>query len=145
MQMYILSMPGVSEIAACPPSSIADDASTLLSPTSSPCSSQHLFYPLHSMPQSLHAGSCTVLLYFSKYCKIKMFFSFCVFVFMYYVCEKYYKRLAVQYCVGSFVSWVPRLTLWDLGTNWTYECTLGMGLVYMQGTHCNVRCMKCPE
>ena len=36
----VLSTSGVSEIAACPPSPIADDPSALPSPTSSPSSSQ---------------------------------------------------------------------------------------------------------
>ena len=36
----VQSTSGVSEIAACPPSSIADDPSALPSPTSSPSSSQ---------------------------------------------------------------------------------------------------------
>ena len=39
----------------------------------------------------------------------------CLF-FMYYLCEKYYKPIAVQYCIADCVSWVPRLTLLDLRT-----------------------------
>ena len=35
---------------------------------------------------------------------------------MSYLCEKYYKLIAVQYYVASCVSWVPRLTLLDLRT-----------------------------
>ena len=42
-----LSMSGLSENAACPPSPIADDPSALPSPTASPSSSQQLFLPLH--------------------------------------------------------------------------------------------------
>ena len=41
---------------------------------------------------------------------------------MYYLCEKYYKPITVQYYIVSCVSWVPRLTLLDLRTNWTYTC-----------------------
>ena len=43
---------------------------------------------------------------------------------MYHLCEKYYKPLRVQYYTANCVSWVPRLTLLDLQTIWTYECAL---------------------
>ena len=33
---------------------------------------------------------------------------------MYYLCEKYYKLITVQYYVADCVSWVPKLTLLDL-------------------------------
>ena len=33
---------------------------------------------------------------------------------MYYLCEKHYKPIAVQYYIANCVSWVPRLTLLDL-------------------------------
>ena len=33
---------------------------------------------------------------------------------MYYLCEKYYKSITVQYYVADCVSWVPRLTLFGL-------------------------------
>ena len=33
---------------------------------------------------------------------------------MYYLCEKYYKPITVQYYIADSVSWVPRLTLLDL-------------------------------
>ena len=55
---------------------------------------------------------------------------------MYYLCEKYYKPITVQYYVADCVSWVPRLTLLDLWTNWIYKCTLRMELVHMYGTYC---------
>ena len=45
---------------------------------------------------------------------------------MYYLCEKYYKPITVQYYIACCVSWVPGLTLLDLQTNWTYECADGM-------------------
>ena len=71
------------------------------------------------------------------YCKIKnVFFIFCVCFLMYYLCEKYYKPITVQYYIADCVSWVCRLTLLDLRTNWTYKCALGMELVRMQGTYC---------
>ena len=58
---------------------------------------------------------------------------FFVFVFMYYLCEKYYKPITVQYYIADCVSWVPRLTLLDLLTNWTYARTLGMELIVCRG------------
>ena len=50
---------------------------------------------------------------------------------MYYFCEKYYKSITVQYYIADCVSWIPRLTLLDLGTNWIYERALGMELIRM--------------
>ena len=52
---------------------------------------------------------------------------------MYYLCEKYYKPIAVQYYIADCASWVPRLTLLNLQTNWTYELTLGTELVLYRG------------
>ena len=83
--------------------------------------------------QPLYASCCAVLLYFTRYCtvRLKIFSLFFVFVFMYYLCEKYYKPITVWYYIADCVSLVPRLTLLDLWTNWTYECTLGTELVRM--------------
>ena len=39
---------------------------------------------------------------------------------MYYLCEKYYKPIRVQYYIADCVSWVSSLTLLDLQINWTY-------------------------
>ena len=36
---------------------------------------------------------------------------------MYYLCEKYYKLIIVQYHIADCVIWVLGLTLLDLGTN----------------------------
>ena len=36
--------------------------------------------------------------------------SFFVFVFMCYLCEKYYKPITVLYYITNYISWVPRLT-----------------------------------
>ena len=60
----------------------------------------------------------------------KKCFIFCL-LFMYYLCEKYYKPTTVQYFITNHVNWVPRLTLLDLRANLTYECTLGTELVRM--------------
>ena len=39
---------------------------------------------------------------------------FYVCLFTYYLCEKYYKPVTVQYYIADCVSWVPRLNLLDL-------------------------------
>ena len=38
----------------------------------------------------------------------------CVCFLMYYLCEKYFKPITVQYYIVDCVSWVPMLTLLDL-------------------------------
>ena len=78
---------------------------------------------------------CTTVLFKVLYCKIKnvLFFAF---VFMCYLYEKYYKLIIVEYCIADCVSQVPRLTLLDLRTSWTYECTLKMELFRMSETYC---------
>ena len=43
----------------------------------------------------------------------------------------YYKPITVQYYIADCVSWVPRLTLLDLRTNWSYKCALRTELVCM--------------
>ena len=85
---------------------------------------------LFTQCQPLYASCCTVLLYFSRHCtvRLKMFSLFFVLFFMYYLYEKYYKPITVQYYIADCVSWVPRLTLLDLRTNWTYKHALGMAL-----------------
>ena len=79
------------------------------------------------MPRSKHRGrsdvAVTIVLFKILCCKIKnvfFIFWFCLF-FMYYLCEKYYKLIPVQHYIADCVSWVPRLTLLDLQTNWTYK------------------------
>ena len=119
------STSGVREMAACPPSlivTIVDDPSALPSPTSSPSSSQQLFLPVHSMPAPVCQPSyCTTVLFKVLYCKMKnVFFIFCVCLFfMYYLCEKYYKPITVQYYIADCDRWLPRLTLLALRTKWT--------------------------
>ena len=39
--------------------------------------------------------------------------------------------VTVQYYIVDGVSWVPRLTLLDLQTNWIYKCTVGTEHVCM--------------
>ena len=82
--------------------------------------------------QPLHTSCYTVLLYFSRYCTVRLKMPiFCVCSFMYYLCEKYYKPITVQYQIADRVSWVPRLTLLDLWTNWTWEDTLRIERIHM--------------
>ena len=50
---------------------------------------------------------------------------------MYYLCVKFYKPVTVQYCITDCISWVPRLTLLDSGTNWTYKHAFGMELIHV--------------
>ena len=62
----------------------------------------------------------TIVLLKVLYCKNKNAFSIsCVCFFMCYLLGKYYKPITVQYDIADCVSWVPRLTLLDLQTNWT--------------------------
>ena len=100
-------------------------------PLPSPVSNSSCLFP---WCQPLDASCCTGLLYFSRYCtvRLKVFSLFlgCL-SFMYYLCEKCYKPITVQYYIADCVSWVPRLTLLDLRTNWTYECALGTEFVCM--------------
>ena len=54
---------------------------------------------------------------------------------MYYLCVKNYKPITVQYYIADCISLVPRLTLLDIWTHWTYKYTLGMELVCMWGLY----------
>ena len=125
------SMSDMSEITAYP-TSIAESPSALPSPTSSPppvSNSSFLSTQCHCCMQLY----CT----FKDTVRLKMFI-FCVgLFFMYYLCEKYYKPITIQYYIANCVSWVPRLILLDLGTNLTYKCALRLELVFMKGTYCN--------
>ena len=57
---------------------------------------------------SLDAKCYTILLYFSRYCAVRLkMFILCVFAF-YYLYEKHYKLITVQYCITiSYCSWGP--------------------------------------
>ena len=50
---------------------------------------------------SLDASCCTILLYFSRYFKIKNVLFFCLF-FVYYLCEKHYKAITVQHDIADY-------------------------------------------
>ena len=94
-----------------------------------------------SLPTELSESK--VLLYFSRYYKIKNVYFLCL-AFTYYLREKYYKHITVQCCVANCVSWVPRLTLLDLQTNCTYEPAPGMEPVPINGTQLQYSCLENP-
>ena len=98
-------------------------------PLPSPVSNPAFLVTWH---QPVYAPCCTVR-WFSKHCTVrfKMFYLFLWVFKVYSLCEKYYKPITAQYYIANCVRWVPRLTLLDLGTNWTYEHALGMEFVCM--------------
>ena len=71
---------------------------------------------------SLDANACmSAVLFKVLYCKIKnVFFTF-VFVFVYPLCEEYYKPISAQYCITDCTILIPKRTLLDFQTNWTYS------------------------
>ena len=97
---------GMRDIAACPPSRIADHPSALPSPTSSPSSSQWLFLPVHSMPalvcQLLY---CTTVLSKVFYCMIKNVFFTVEACFLSIICVKSIINL-LQYSAIQPIVWV---------------------------------------
>ena len=50
---------------------------------------------------------------------------------MYYLCEKYYKPITVQYHIADCVRRVSKLTLLGLMNKLDYEHILGMELIHM--------------
>ena len=113
MQMCVPSMPGMSEIAACSLSPIADDPSALPSPPPLPPPVSNSSCPFNRY-QPLYASCWTVLLYFSRYCtaRLKMFYFLLLFLCVIYM--KSITNITVQYYIADCVSQVPRLTLLDL-------------------------------
>ena len=92
------STSGVSETAACPSSVVADNPSALPALTSFPSCSQQLFLPVHSMPAPVcQVLNCTTVLFKVLDCKNKKGLFLHLFIFMYYLCEKYYKPITIQY------------------------------------------------
>ena len=102
----MLSTSSMSEIAAslC---AVADDPAALPSPPPLPPPVRNPGCPF-TQGQPLYASCCTVLLYFSRYCaiRLKMIFYFLCLCFMYYLCEKYYNPIIVLYCIADCVSGV---------------------------------------
>ena len=92
--------------------------------------------PVHLMPALVYTSCCTAIIFKVLYCKVKNVLFLCVCLFMYYLCENYYKPITVQYYIPDCVSWVPRLTLSDLLTNWMYDHALWTILVHTQRIYC---------
>ena len=105
----------MSEIAAYPPSPVLTILQLYHLPLPLPPPVSNSSY-LFTGCQPLYASCSTVLMYFSRSCtmRLKMFCLFFVFVFMYYLCEKYYRPITVQFYIANCVSWIPRLNLLDL-------------------------------
>ena len=58
---------------------------------------------------------CATVLFKVLNCKVKnALFILYVFDFMYFLSEKYYKSITVQYYIANYVSWVCKLHLLDL-------------------------------
>ena len=92
MQTCNTATSGLSEIAACPLSPVADSPSALPSPTSSPSSSQQLFLPVHSMPAPVcQLLCCTTVLLKVLYCRIKNVFF--IFRFIGFLCVIWVKSI----------------------------------------------------
>ena len=93
-QMWIPSMSGVSETAACPPSPITDDTSLyrLPPPLYPPISNSS---SLFTQCQPLYAICCTIpaLLYFSRYCTVSLKMFSLVFVCLVFLCIIYVKSI----------------------------------------------------
>ena len=111
------STSGVSETAACPPSLIADDPSALPSPT------LFLFRSVTLLACSLDAtpcitSCCTVLLYFSRYCKIKnvfsVFVSLCIIYMQSIINLLQYRQFCQFSTQANFIRLTNTLTEWNL-------------------------------
>ena len=105
----------------------------LLPPPPPPPISKFSCYSLNASA-CMPAACCTVLLYFSRYFPVilKMLSFFVLFIFLgIIVC----KPITVKYYIADCVSWVPRLSLLNSWTHWTYECALEMEFIHMNGTY----------
>ena len=90
-------------------------------------------------PGCLEAGVKAAVMQYcifkALYCKVKNV----LFVFIYYLCEKYYKHITVQRYIADCVFWIPRLNLLDLQTNLIYKHPLRTELNRMQGAYCTTQ------
>ena len=77
--------------------------------------------------QALYANHCTIVHFFSRYCKIENDFL----IFLYYLCERNYKLIMIQHYIANCVSWLTRLTLLDLWTDCAYEQAVRMKPICM--------------
>ena len=65
---------------------------------------------------------------------------------MYYLYEKYYKPIAVQYYRAHGVSWVPMLTLLDLQMlSWNGTRSYVEDLLYILQTHHEIQAAPAPQ
>ena len=93
------STSGLSEIAVCPPSPIADNP--LASPSPPPLPPPVSNYSCLFI--QCHLCVPAVVLYFSRYCFVRLKnVLFCGLCFMYYLCEKYYKLFTVWYYIADY-------------------------------------------
>ena len=102
----------------------------------------HLLFCFQSviLACSLGASSCmpAVVLYFSRYCTIRL--KTFIFVFVYFLCiisvkNIINKPIIVQYYIADCVSWVPRLTLLDL-----WMCSQNGTCSYVEDLLCRRYC-----
>ena len=77
---------------------------------------------------------CTTVLFKGLSWKIKHVLLFVLDLYVSFA-WKVLKPITIQYYIADWVHWVIGLTLLDLWTNWTYECTLRTELIHMQGTY----------
>ena len=86
----------------------------------SPISAISLLQSVALLAYLLDAGPCMAAVVLD-YCTFQatalrlIVFNFLCLSFMYYLYEKYYKHITIQYCMADYVTWVLRLTFW------TYE------------------------
>ena len=130
MQTWIRSMSYVSETATCIPSTITHDTSALWSEGGNLLS---LLQSVTLLDFSFNPSSCmpATVLYFPRCCTVRsknVFPTFCVFLCI--TCVKcIINLLRYSTIIVNCVSGIPRLTLLDVGTNWTYQHTLGRELI----------------
>ena len=126
----VSSVSGMSDIAACPPSPTDDHPSPLPLPTLLPSPVSNSSLLVHVVP----ALVCQLLycMSFSGCYTLRLkCFIFCVCIFMYYLSEKYYKSVTLQYSVANCASWVPTLTSLDLQMcSWIRTCSFTADLLY---------------
>ena len=135
MQTCVARASSVSEMVACPPTPVAVNPSA---PPSSITSSPHLegyssclFTPCQPVCAIWYY---TTVLFKVLYSRIKNVLVFVCFL-MYYLCEKHYRPIIVQYYMADCISWVPRLALLGL-SNWTHESALWTELTHVADLYC---------
>ena len=72
-------------------------------------------------------------MYFSRYYTVRLkrySLFFAIFYFVKIIINLLQYKL---YCIADYISWVPKITLWDLWTNWIYKFALRMELFVCRG------------